>query len=289
MQQLPRGLAEYCEFVVLLGTMGDAHEKIQSEVNALDELKEISEQQGVKLAIEEIDADAVASGVASVAREAGILTNKDAEDRVARRLKLEFDDFKPAVRIISALCVKAMQPRHWKKLFNLMGGKPWKPGCNLTELLQMNILQFKQQVLEISATANGEYALESQFEKIKAAWKDTSFETKEHKSGTWILGPIDEITEQMEDHMALLQTMLASRYVVGIREEIELWDKRLTGLQDLMDEWVKCQRGWMYLSAIFTQPDIVRQLPQDAWNNGENVIEQQDVRRSSKKIGRLLG
>ncbi|KAA6354062.1 MAG: putative dynein heavy chain, partial [Streblomastix strix] len=29
--------------------------------------------------------------------------------------------------------------------------------------------------------------------------------------------------------------------------------------------------------AIFTQPDIVRQLPQDAWNNGENVIEQQDI------------
>jgi hypothetical protein len=94
----------------------------------------------VKLAIEEIDADAVASGVASVAREAGILTNKDAEDRVARRLKLEIDDFKPAVPIINALCVKAMQPRHWKKLFSLMGGKPWKPGCNLTELLQMNIL-----------------------------------------------------------------------------------------------------------------------------------------------------
>ncbi|KAA6317137.1 MAG: hypothetical protein EZS28_055148, partial [Streblomastix strix] len=42
-----------CEFVVLLGTMGDAHEKLQSEVNALDELKELSEQQGVKLAIEE--------------------------------------------------------------------------------------------------------------------------------------------------------------------------------------------------------------------------------------------
>ncbi|KAA6326550.1 MAG: hypothetical protein EZS28_053936, partial [Streblomastix strix] len=171
MQQLPRGLAEYCEYVVLLGTMGDAHEKLQSEVNAQDELKELSEQQGVKLAIEEIDADAVASGVASVAREAGILTNIDAEDRVARRLKLEIDDFKPAVPIISALCVKAMQPRHQKKLFNLMGGKPWKPGCNLTELLQMNILQFKQQVLEISATANGEYALESQLEKIKAAWK----------------------------------------------------------------------------------------------------------------------
>ncbi|KAA6329165.1 MAG: hypothetical protein EZS28_053635, partial [Streblomastix strix] len=109
MQQLPRGLAEYCEFVALLGTMGDAHEKLQSEVNALDELKELSEQQGVKLATEEIDADAVASGVASVTREAGILTNKDAEDRVARRLKLEIDDFKPAVPIISALCVKAMQ------------------------------------------------------------------------------------------------------------------------------------------------------------------------------------
>ncbi|KAA6357690.1 MAG: putative dynein heavy chain [Streblomastix strix] len=36
--------------------------------------------------------------------------------------------------------------------------------------------------------------------------------------------------------------MLGSRYVIGIREEIEVWDKKLTQLQDLLDEWVKCSR-----------------------------------------------
>lgn len=43
-----------------------------------------------------------------------------------------------------------------------------------------------------------------------------------------------------------------------------MWDRRLSLLHNLLEEWTKCQRGWMYLSAIFGQPDIARQLPTEA-------------------------
>ena len=32
----------------------------------------------------------------------------------------------------------------------------------------------------------------------------------------------------------------------------------------VQDEWLECQRAWLYLESIFSAPDIQRQLPAEA-------------------------
>lgn len=52
--------------------------------------------------------------------------------------------------------------------------------------------------------------------------------------------------------------------MVGIRNEVERIDKQLHLFSDTLEEWLACQKDWMYLKTIFTAPDIQRQLPHEA-------------------------
>ena len=41
-------------------------------------------------------------------------------------------------------------------------------------------------------------------------------------------------------------------------------DRQLHLFSDTLDEWLACQKDWMYLKSIFSAPDIQRQLPHEA-------------------------
>lgn len=58
-----------------------------------------------------------------------------------------------------------------------------------------------------------------------------------------------------------MSTIKSSRYIGPIRQQVDEWDKRLTLLARTIDEWITCQRRWLYLEQIFSTPDI--QLTQE--------------------------
>ena len=72
----------------------------------------------------------------------------------------------------------------------------------------------------------------------------------------YIVGTIEDITTQLEDHQVTISTMLGSKYVLEIRDKVEEWEKKLSYISDCIDEWLKCQRQWMYLENIFNAEDI---------------------------------
>ncbi|KAG5180529.1 dynein heavy chain, N-terminal region 2-domain-containing protein [Tribonema minus] len=58
--------------------------------------------------------------------------------------------------------------------------------------------------------------------------------------------------------------MRGSPYIRPIEAECRAWEMRLKYAQGLVDEWVACQRTWLYLEPIFSSEDIMRQLPTEA-------------------------
>ena len=94
-------------------------------------------------------------------------------------------------------------------------------------------------------------------------WKREEFEVLVYKDqkGIFVLGPVGEVMQKMDDSLVTLGTIMGSRYVAAIREKVEAYQKKLVLLQETLDEWLACQRNWMYLENIFAAPDIQRQLP----------------------------
>ena len=49
----------------------------------------------------------------------------------------------------------------------------------------------------------------------------------------------------------------------GVRGDVDKVNKSLRLFSDTLDEWVECQKKWLYLENIFMAPDIQRQLPNE--------------------------
>ena len=99
-------------------------------------------------------------------------------------------------------------------------------------------------------------------DKMENEWKPVLLEVMEYKdTGTFIMKVGDDCTQLLDDHIVMAQSMSFSPYKKPFEERISTWEGKLVMTQDVMDEWLQCQRAWLYLEPIFSSEDINRQLP----------------------------
>ena len=62
----------------------------------------------------------------------------------------------------------------------------------------------------------------------------------------------------IETFSVLAGTIRGSRFVEPIKASVEEWERKLIQFSRALDEWMTCQRNWVYLEQIFNTPDIQR-------------------------------
>lgn len=193
--------------------------------------------------------------------------HKANETDVSEQLRNSIGDFRTILPIILDLGNPAMTPVHFEKLFKVIdvSYSPEIP-FSLTHMLEGGILNFKEVVSETSGVASGEAQLIADLTKIKTNWDRIQFTVINHRdqAGLYVLGGLDEIFAALDDNQVTLQTMLGNRFVVAIQSKVEEWVKKLSLVSETLDEWITCQRNWMYLEAIFGAEDIQKQLPAES-------------------------
>lgn len=63
--------------------------------------------------------------------------------------------------------------------------------------------------------------------------------------------------------------ILGSRFVKPLRKEAEDWKKNIQTLSEMVEEWLKLQRSWMYLRTIFNAKDIAKVLAHETAEFGK--------------------
>eukprot|EP00928_Gymnodinium_smaydae_P068050 TRINITY_DN5109_c0_g7_i1.p1 TRINITY_DN5109_c0_g7~~TRINITY_DN5109_c0_g7_i1.p1 ORF type:complete len:4115 (+),score=1184.64 TRINITY_DN5109_c0_g7_i1:176-12520(+) len=217
-----------------------------------------------------VDVEAVNKQVLASFRVVFNLSKSLPKDEVVAKIKESIEEWRDRMPAIMDLGNNAMRPRHWEKLFRKIN-LPWKGPSSVTSMqlsmLDANgIFDHREFISEVSANASGEFALEQSLEQVINAWADMLLPIGNHRNqkDLWILGDLADIITLCEDHSVTIATMMGSRFIHGIREKVEVWEKKVNVASDVIDEWYQVQRAWMYLENIFSAEDIQQQLPSEA-------------------------
>ncbi|XP_033124826.1 dynein heavy chain 6, axonemal-like [Anneissia japonica] len=187
-------------------------------------------------------------------------------NEVLPTLKENVVSFKKGMPVISSLRNPALRSRHWKEIQDLIGRNILiEKKFSLGKLLELQVFEHKDRINDISTQASNEATLEVMLTKVIDFWQGTDFRLVPHGGrDIVIISGADDITIQLEESQVTVATIRGSRYVTPIKALVEEWDRKLNVFSRTLDEWMTCQRNWLYLEQIFSTPDIQRQLPSEA-------------------------
>ncbi|CAH8871669.1 unnamed protein product [Trichobilharzia szidati] len=181
-----------------------------------------------------------------------------------------------------------LKPRHWKMLEDLIGFQmsELEEPLNLGFLNELKAFQKVEQIQEVSGQASSEASLESLLKKVEDSWKSTEFIVLPYKDSkdVFIVGGTDEIQQLWDDSNINISTIASSRHVGPIKNRVDEWQSLLDLFGKTLDEWMQCQRSWLYLESIFSAPDIQRQLPSEAKSFMAVDKSYKDVMRKVQKV-----
>ncbi|XP_029949300.1 dynein heavy chain 6, axonemal [Salarias fasciatus] len=188
------------------------------------------------------------------------------QNSVVPSLRNKVEAMKQKLPVLTDLRNPCMKPEHWKSLESVMNTQLNVEELTVAALEEFNVFSFASEIQEISGQASGEASLEAIIAKVEEVWRTTEFMVLSHgdSSEVFILGGTDDIQVLLDDSIINVGTVASSRYVGPIKPKVDKLLRRLTLFNQTLDEWLTCQRNWLYLESIFLAPDIKRQLPAES-------------------------
>ncbi|XP_030585284.1 LOW QUALITY PROTEIN: dynein heavy chain 1, axonemal-like [Archocentrus centrarchus] len=184
---------------------------------------------------------------------------------VANLIRTKIEDFRPYVPLIQGLRNPGMKSRHWEILSERIQITV-KPKANLTlsRCLELGLQNFVDDIAQVAEVAGKEYTIEQALEKMEQDWSTVVVDVLPYKdTGTYILTNPVEASQLLDDHIVMMQSMSFSPFKKTFEARISNWESKLRLTQDVLEEWLICQRSWLYLEPIFSSDDINQQLPEE--------------------------
>ncbi|XP_017847923.1 dynein heavy chain 10, axonemal [Drosophila busckii] len=258
--------------------MVDYHEfaRVQTEYEGLQQIFKLYRSQkngreiwGKTLWVD-LDPNVLTEGVESYLKEFRKLPKQVRTQPVGQQLEIHMKQFKATVPLMVSLKNEALRERHWRQLMEKTGQffdmSPAR--FTLENMFGMQLHKYQEIAEQILTNAIKELQIERGVQAVIETWATMSFKVLKHHKGMedrgWILGPVDEIMQVLEDNAMNLQSMGASQFIGPFLETVNKWERLLALVSEIIDEWLVVQRKWLYLEGIFIGGDIRTQLPEEA-------------------------
>lgn len=216
----------------------------------------------------ELNVDEVEALNTKVLKNCAMLDKNLPKNEIIPKLKLEAEEFKEKIPVLSYLRNPALKNRHWIKIEQILDRKiSGEEDIYLHTFEDANAFEEESanELMEVANMASAEAGLEMLLSKVENAWKELELTVVSHRDArdVFILAGIDEIQTILDESSINVSTIAASRHVGPIKAKVDDWARQLDLFSRTLDEWMACQQSWIYLEAIFSAPDIQRQLPHE--------------------------
>ncbi|XP_067440238.1 dynein axonemal heavy chain 6 [Thunnus thynnus] len=216
--------------------------------------------------LEQLDLEQLSSQVNKYSKYVNQLEKGLPRNNVVPSLKDKVEIMKQRLPVITDLRNPCMKPEHWNTVESVVGNSLNAEQLTVAVLEELNIFSYGAEIQEVSGQASGEASVENIITKVEEVWKTTEFTVLSHGDSkeVFILGGTDDIQVLLDDSIINVSTAASSRYIAPIKFRVEKLLRQLTLFNQTLDEWLTCQRNWLYLESIFLAQDIKRQLPAES-------------------------
>lgn len=132
----------------------------------------------------------------------------------------------------------------------------------LNNLIHLNLLLYKEEIMEISMKAQQEHSLERNLELLERNFEEKALNFKpwDLNSDILILFETDELFQALNETISSINSILSTRYSGFLKKKAELLQKNVLLFEDLMEKWLETQGKWLYFSRIFAMSEVRRDL-----------------------------
>ncbi|KAG4103981.1 dynein heavy chain and region D6 of dynein motor-domain-containing protein [Neocallimastix lanati (nom. inval.)] len=210
--------------------------------------------------------------------------------------KDQLAQLKRSIPLIGFLQDPSLRERHWNQLMEEIGRRfdPYSEEFTLEKVMDLGIDQYSDLINEIYHAATKELLIEQGIEAIKKAWDEFELDIATYKDKYYKLRSTDDLFELLEENQISLSSMKSSKFVVAFEKQIDMWERALSRIIEVVELLLQVQRQWMYLENIFIgTEDIRKQLPKESsifdsvnesWKSVmENINNDKNALRATKK------
>lgn len=182
-------------------------------------------------------------------------------------LKNKLDEFKEYLPMVIALRTKGITERHWTILSRMFNIQFDPTTITVRSLLNHKLYEADKlsNIKGVSDIAVKEYAIQTTLENLENEIRQAEFSYLKYKdTNTHILRGIDELVSQFDEFSIKIAALRANQLSKNFNGRVSKVEKDIKIVEDVLEEWAKAQKSWIYLESIFQSEDISKQMPQES-------------------------
>ncbi|GMH35100.1 hypothetical protein BSKO_02968 [Bryopsis sp. KO-2023] len=196
-------------------------------------------------------------------------------DPVALIVMREIDTYRRCMPNLTYVKGNGWDRRHWSQLFGLLNLQTKGPGAVSVENLTLAVWLGKADVLiqqaealkALDAQAQGEALLRKALDELNAWGYERKFVLVDYtcegtgRRSVCLIKDWSNLLTEVGDNQSLAASLRQSPYFNLMKDEIQVWERRLGTLSECLGNLKNIQRKWVYLEPIFSKGALPQHQP----------------------------